>query len=58
MTIINMKMWILIIATMHGETRYNVKFNSYDICRQEGARISKNFPKSSAYCIKERPFLP
>ena len=53
-----MKLWILIIATTHGQTIFGTKFASYEACHKEGMKICSKFSYAVPSCRKERPFLP
>jgi glycerol-3-phosphate dehydrogenase len=53
-----MKLWILIIATTHGQTTFGTKFTSYKQCNEEAVKIVSKFLHAVPACRKERPFTP
>lgn len=53
-----MKLWILVIATTHGQTIFGTNFASYEECNKQAIKISSGFIHATPSCRKKRPFIP
>jgi hypothetical protein len=45
-----MKLWILTISMMYGQTTYGYKFLKKENCQKIGEQITSNFKKSNYSC--------